>query len=79
MKDVKTCREADFPATVGFSAVDHTKSSESKIGRVEKEIKASGFKDSASSDLWERTNQTVSLVIWMCLNRNLTQLHISFG
>ena len=58
MKDVQKCKEAGLPAAVGFSAVGHTRSLESKIRRVGKEIKANGFKGSAGYDPWERTNQT---------------------
>lgn len=40
----------------GFCSRPHQEL-ESKIRRVEKEIKANGFKEPASYDPWERTNQ----------------------
>lgn len=63
------------PAAVGFSAADHTRSSESKIRNREKETNGYSFKESASSDPWERTSQTIPQVTGVYLNRNQTQFH----
>lgn len=59
MKDVTPCKDSGLPAPAGFPAVSTLGVWNQRSGRAEKETKANGFKGLASSDVWERTNQTI--------------------